>query len=132
MRLFGIDNKGEFKEFIEIQFQTNHQESVLEEWLESNPEGIVEDGKLLIIGRQVNTNLGSTIDLLAIDSRGDLVVLELKRDRTPRDTLAQSLEYASFVEQLNSEQIEEILCAYTNDDSVSLADYHRQYFKLWI
>ena len=47
MRLFGIDNNGEFKEFIEIQFQTSHQESVLEEWLESNPEGIIEDGNLL-------------------------------------------------------------------------------------
>ena len=130
MRLFGIDNNGEFKEFIEIPFQTSHQESVLEEWLESNPEGIIEDGNLLIIGRQVTTNLGSMIDLLAIDSRGDLVVLELKRDRTPRDTLAQSLEYVSFVEQLNLEQLEEILCTYTNDDSVSLADYHRQYFEL--
>lgn len=51
---------------------------------------------MCFIGRQVNTNLGTTIDLLALDGTGDVVVVELKRDRTPRDTLAQALEYASF------------------------------------
>ncbi|NOZ21813.1 MAG: DUF91 domain-containing protein [Planctomycetes bacterium] len=130
MRLFGIEPDDKFREFVETPFQANHEESVLEGWLESNPDGIVEDGALLIIGRQVSTNLGSVIDLLGIDRRGDVVVLELKRDRTPRDTLAQSLEYASFVEQLDAQQLEGILCSYLNDESASLADYHRQHFQL--
>ncbi len=130
MRVFGIEPDGKFKEYIQTPFQVQHEEAILEHWLESNPDGIVEDGKLLIIGRQVSTNLGSVIDLLALDRRGDVVVVELKRDRTPRDTLAQALEYVSFVEQLDTEQLEAILRAYLNDDSLSLAEHHREYFEL--
>jgi len=129
MRLFGIGPDDTFKEFVKTPFQSNHEESVLERWLESNPDGIVEDGKLLMIGRQVTTNLGSIIDLLAIDRQGDVVVLELKRDRTPRETLTQALEYASFVEGLDWEQIEDILRSYLGE-VVNLAEYHRQYFEL--
>jgi hypothetical protein len=130
MRLFGIEADGAFKEFVKTPFQSNHEEAVLENWLESNPDGIVEDSKLLMIGRQVATNLGSVIDLLALDRQGDVVVLELKRDRTPRETLAQALEYASFVEALDWEQLEDILRSYINDESINLAEYHRQYFEL--
>jgi RecB family endonuclease NucS len=120
MRVFGIEPDGKFKEYVQTPFQVQHEEAILESWLEGNPDGIVEDGKLLIIGRQVSTNLGSVIDLLALDRRGDVVVVELKRDRTPRDTLAQALEYVSFVVQLDTEQLEAILRSYLNDDSLSL------------
>ena len=77
MRLFGITSAAEFKEYVETPFQAEHQEAILEDWLESNPESIVEDGKLHIIGRQVTTNLGSVIDLLAVDRQGDVAVIEL-------------------------------------------------------
>lgn len=130
MRIFGIDDDGTFKEYGEIPFQQEHTEALLESWLEANPQNILEDGNLLIIGRQVTTNLGSVIDLLGIDRQGDLVVLELKRDRTPRETLAQVLEYASFVEELGAEQLETILRNYLNDESISLAEYHQQYFTI--
>ncbi len=130
MRIFTVQDDGKFSEYISKPFQALHQERILEEWLESNPDGIVEDGKLLIIGRQISTNLGSIIDLLALDREGDVVVIELKRDRTPRETLAQALEYASFVEGLNAEQLELILGQYLNDESIRLAEYHRQYFAL--
>jgi len=130
MRVFGIEPDGKFKEYVQTPFQVQHEEAILENWLETNPDGIVEDGKLLIIGRQVSTNLGSVIDLLALDRRGDVVVVELKRDRTPRDTLAQALEYVSFVAQLDTEQLEAILRSYLNDDSLSLAEHHREHFEL--
>lgn len=130
MRVFTIERDGSFTEYMSRPFQGVHQEKVLEEWLESNPDGIVEDGKLLIVGRQVSTDLGSTIDLLALDREGDVVVIELKRDRTPRETLAQALEYASFAEALSAEELEVILGQYLNEESVRLAEYHRQYFGL--
>lgn len=130
MKLYGISTESKFKEYVEIEFQLEHREALLEDWLENNPDDIVESGQLLIIGRQVTTNLGSFIDLLAIDKNGDVVVIELKRNRTPRDTIAQSLEYASFIEKLGYEQLEDILRSYTGDESLNLAQYHRDYFSL--
>ncbi len=130
MRVYGVEPDGKFREYIPTPFQAEHEEVILEDWLEENPDGILEDGKLLIIGRQVNTNLGTTIDLLALDRTGDVVVVELKRDRTPRDTLAQALEYASFAEQLDTDQLTAILQSYMNDESLALAEYHRESFEL--
>jgi len=130
MRVFAVQGDGTFKEFVRTRFEFDHQEADLEDWLENNPEGIVEDGKLMMIGRQVWTNLGGFIDLLAVDRQGDVAVIELKRNRTPRDILAQALEYTSFVETLDWETLEELLRQYLSDEGVDLADYHRQYFQL--
>ena len=81
MRVFGIQPDNKFKEYVHTPFQAEHEEAVLEEWLESNPDGILEDGSLLIIGRQVSTDLGSFIDLLGIetsaeDDRGEVLRVE--------------------------------------------------------
>jgi hypothetical protein len=130
MRIFSVKTDGKFEEFSQTDFQIDHQESILEKWLEDNSDDILEDGKLLIIGRQVITNLGSIIDLLGIDREGNTVVIELKRNRTPRDTLAQALEYASFVEELEVDQLEAIFQRYVNDDGINLATYHNSYFDI--
>ena len=39
----------------------------------------------MLIGRQERTGQGGIIDLLAIAPDGSLVLIEIKRDRTPRD-----------------------------------------------
>jgi len=129
MRVFRIDD-GKFTEFVRTEFSLEHEEAVLEEWLEANPDGIVDGERLLLIGRQVTTNLRGFVDLMGIDRDGDVVVVELKRGRTPRDTLAQALEYASFAERLDGVQLEAVLRKYLSDESVALAEYHRDYFGL--
>ncbi|OFR89540.1 hypothetical protein HMPREF2863_08990 [Micrococcus sp. HMSC067E09] len=63
---------------------------------------------LLVIGREVPTPHGTRIDILAMDGEGNLHVLELKRDRTPREVVAQVLDYASWTGQLPREEIREI------------------------
>ena len=68
--------------------------------------------------------------MLGVDRAGDVVVVELKRDRSPRDTIAQALEYASFVEHLGAGQLEGVLRSYINDELASLAEYHREHFQL--
>ncbi len=130
MKIFGIESDGNFRQYVKTSFQIDHEEAILEDWLESNPEDILEDGRILIIGRQVSTNLKGFVDLLGLDREGNVVVVELKRDRTPRDTLAQALEYVSFAERLDTEQLEELLRSYLNDESLSLAEHHREYFEL--
>ena len=66
----------------------------------------------MIIGRQVDTGFGSRVDLVAIDAVGDLVLLELKRDRTPREVIAQVLEYGAWVVKLRAEDIAQIYRRY--------------------
>ncbi|WP_256332786.1 endonuclease NucS domain-containing protein [Streptomyces sp. 2131.1] len=85
-------------------------EARLEELIEADPEIL---GKpLLLVGRQVQTDHGKVIDLLGMDAEGALHVLELKRDRTPREVVAQLLDYGSWVQDLSNEQVREIYSAY--------------------
>ena len=72
---------------------------------------------LLIVGRQVKTVYGGSIDLLALDADGRTHVLELKRDRTPRDVVAQTLDYGSWVQDLSVEDLEQIYTDYHGDDT---------------
>ena len=135
MRVFQIQREGMFVEYMQTPFENEHEESVLEDWLELNPECILEGGGILLIGRQEPTDLGGSIDLLGLDRQGNVVVVELKRDRTPRDAIAQALEYASFAAGLDTKRLESILRTYrlrTNqkDDSLTLAKCHRSHFKL--
>ena len=63
---------------------------------------------LILIGRQVPTGYGKLIDLLAIDADGRVWVIELKRDRTPREVVAQLLDYGSWVQEVSYEEIRTI------------------------
>lgn len=64
-------------------------EERLEEIIEARID-ILGLGTLFQIGRQVITDYGKRIDILAIDAQGDLHVVELKKDRTPREVVAQN------------------------------------------
>ena len=70
------------------------------------------DRNLLVIGRQVSTDFGGAIDLLCLDKRGDTVVIELKKGKTPREVTAQALDYASCVKVLSSERLADIADAH--------------------
>jgi len=57
---------------------------------------------LMPLARQVITPYGGRLDVLALDSEGTLVLLELKRDKTPREVVAQTLDYAAWVSTLSA------------------------------
>jgi len=128
MKLFTIDENGKLISYEEHDFEKIKQEADLEVLLENNPEYFFEGSRVLIIGRQVTTNLSSVIDLLGIDKTGNSVVVELKRGKTPRETVAQLLEYTSFVENLDYSQLNEIYQDYSGEEG-SLEDHHSQYFQ---
>ena len=68
----------------------------------------------MLIGRQERTGFGGIIDLLAIAPDGSLMLIELKRDKTPREIVAQSLDYASWVEDLTADKIALIYERFSN------------------
>jgi hypothetical protein len=78
-------------------------EQLLEDMIAASPE-ILSD-EWMLIGRQEQTGHGGRIDLLAIAPDGALVLIEIKRDRTPRDVVAQAIDYASWVKNLRAEDI---------------------------
>lgn len=82
----------------------------LEEWIASNPAILSSD--ILIIGRQTSTKSGP-LDFLAIDKSGNLIVVELKRDKLPREALAQAIDYASDIASWSLDKISEECTKYT-------------------
>ncbi|MFG2213152.1 endonuclease NucS domain-containing protein [Streptomyces sp. NPDC048638] len=103
--LWRVDDKP-----VRIATRPMRLEARLEELIEADPEIL---GKpLLLISRQVQTDHGKFIDLLGIDAEGGLHVLELKRDRTPREVVAQLLDYGSWVQDLSNERVREIYTTY--------------------
>ncbi|CAO1659107.1 Endonuclease NucS C-terminal domain-containing protein [Halomonas sp. NYA30] len=81
-------------------------ESLLEEQI-TKDISILSDHWLLI-GRQVYTDFGKYIDLMAIDATGSIIIIELKKHKTPRDVVAQTIDYAAWVENLTSEKFVQI------------------------
>ncbi len=53
----------------------------------------------------MRTDFGKYIDILAISSDGKISIIELKKDRTPREVVAKALDYASWVQNLSYRDI---------------------------
>ena len=94
-------------------------EARLEDLIETDPAVLGQP--LLLIGRQVTTSHGKRIDLLALDGDGALHLLELKRDRTPRDVIAQALDYGSWAASLTHEDVLDLYKAYRPDLPLEVA-----------
>ena len=82
----------------------------LEPWLESNAGILGPD--IVIIGRQTMSKSGP-IDLLGIDKTGNIVIVEIKRDKLPREALAQAIDYASDAAEWSVEKLGEICSEYS-------------------
>jgi hypothetical protein len=94
----------------------------LEKWIKSHPS--ILGAGILIIGEQVPTKSGF-IDFLAIDDSGNLVIIELKRDKLPREVLAQAMDYASDVATWDEDKIGEVCLRFTGQQ---IEDYLNENF----
>lgn len=84
----------------------------LQEWLANQPDALGED--LLIIQKEFDgfADTRERLDLLALDSDGQLVVIENKLDDSGRDVTWQALKYAAYVSSLTKAQIIDIYQQY--------------------
>jgi hypothetical protein len=92
-------------------------EQLLEEMIIAQPR--ILSSEWMLIGRQVDTGYGGRLDLLAVAPDGSLVLVELKRDRTPREVVAQALDYASWVEKQESNDLAAIYSRFRPSRSLS-------------
>jgi hypothetical protein len=93
------------------------KEALLEQMIVQAP-AILSD-RWLLIGRQVRTSHGGYIDLLALNQDGQLIIIELKRSLTPREVVAQALDYASWVQGLPPDKIAGVYDDYTRGGSLT-------------
>ncbi len=100
-------------------------EQRLEEILERDLSILGLD-ELLLIGRQVLTTYGKRVDLVAIDVDGRLHVIELKRDRTPREVVAQAMDYGHWVRGLDSDGVMDLFAR--RNSAVTFGDAFRERF----
>lgn len=107
-----------------LQVAKMDNERLLEDMIVAAPE-ILSD-EWMIIGRQVYTNSGKKVDLLAVAPDASLVLIEIKRDRTSREVVAQALDYASWVEQLEGEDLETIYGRFQEGCSLK-ADFKKHF-----
>ena len=114
-QLFRVDPKSRAADRIEeVDFgQLGLQERRdIQEWVAANP-GILGDD-LLIIGKEFSgfDRSNERLDLVAIDSGGVLVVIELKRDDTGADAHWQAIKYASYFQHATADAIIEMAASY--------------------
>jgi hypothetical protein len=100
------------------------EERLLEDMIAAAPRMLSDEW--MLIGRQEDTGFGGRIDLLALAPDASLVLIELKRDRTPREVVAQTLDYACWVEKLHAEDIAAIYDRFAPGKSLS-EDFHQRF-----
>lgn len=87
----------------------------LETWIKTDPS-ILGEG-ILLFGEQVQTKSGP-VDFLGIDKEGNILVIELKRGKLPRDVLTQAIDYASDVATYTLDKLNEICKDYTKEKNL--------------
>jgi len=103
-------------EFKDFNFRERYD---IQEWVESNPEILGE--KLLIISKDLTffSNTKERPDLIAIDTNGDIVIIELKRDDSGLNVEWQAIKYASYLSKFTVNDIfnlyEKYLSKYQNE-----------------
>ncbi len=101
-RLFNINNN----ELIESKRKSLDFENKIQKWVMNDLSLVGVDG--IVIGEQVTTDHGPRMDILAMDREGNLIIIELKRDKTSRNLVAQALDYASWVCHLSTNEVYEL------------------------
>lgn len=99
-------------------------ERLLEEILEADIALLGLPNPLMLLGRQVATDFAGRVDLLAIDQEGTLYVIEIKKDRTPREVVAQAMDYGYWVGRLGYDDVRTMFSNYRQG-----ADFEEEFRK---
>lgn len=103
-------------------------EKQLEEILEADLAVLGLPNALMLVGRQVITDFSGRVDLLAIDQEGTLYVIEIKKDRTPREVVAQAMDYGYWVGRLGYDDVQAIYSSHHR--GADFEDDFRKAFEL--
>ena len=104
---------------------------ISKELLDSGPrleKWLIEDISILsqnlaVIGSQVVSPYGKMIDILAINSNGELVIIVFKRDRPNNEVIFQVLDSATWVKELCNEELTNILNTYGKSEYKDIEEF---------
>ena len=94
-------------------------EALLEKMIVAAPQ--ILSPEWMIIGQQEETGHGGRIDLLALAPDGTVILIELKRGRTPRDVVAQAIDYAVWAEKLDAQALSAIYGRFSKGGNLASA-----------
>jgi hypothetical protein len=101
------------------------QEKAIENWISKNPKLLFPNEEVMIIGQSISGQ--NMADILALDTLGRLVVVEIKRDWSDRATVAQLLEYAANLQGAGYERLSEEASKYRRWKDKDLIAAFRQF-----
>ena len=103
MEVYRWEGKG-FRQLDPLRFG---EERDFEDLLEQDAALLLGE-RIFVISRQATIETSRKLDLLALDSQGSCVVIELKRGRASRTAIAQILEYAAVVAKFSHADLERL------------------------
>lgn len=89
------------------------ERSDIEEWIASSPDVLGED-LLVLKTEHIIPDNKLRIDILALDTNGNIVVVELKRDWSGSGLDWQAIKYASYCQKLTVERLCQLLAEREN------------------
>ncbi len=102
MEIYRWKEKG-FRQLDPLRFG---EERDFEDLLEQDPALLLGNERTCVISRQAPIGRSQKVDLLALDQHGNCIIIELKRGKPSRTTIAQILEYAAAVAKLSFADLE--------------------------
>lgn len=76
--------------------ELDKKENDVEEILRKNIDKISDDENMLVIGQQVRNEANGRSDLTAIDGNGDIVLIEIKRDKSDIEMRKEAFEFQAI------------------------------------
>lgn len=125
MEVYRIDSDNLFR----VKERELSSEKSLENYLIRSDGAEIGDVEVLYIDQQGSPGEGGIFDIIGIDEQGDIVIIELKRGRSPRDIVAQALEYAASIRNEDYGQLEDRYRNFIEEDEASLQAKHTSYFE---
>lgn len=89
----------------EEDFPSENREKDLHKLLKNYPkiiESLLSDEQeIRLLGSEIRLPSGGRLDLLFVTSKGNLILVELKRERSHREAIAQLFDYASDIQSMS-------------------------------
>jgi hypothetical protein len=119
--------KIESDDVIKISKEPFDSEHRLEKWLIDDIS--ILKPNLALIGSQVVSPYGKNIDILAINSSGELAIIVFKRDKPNHEVIAQVLDSATWIKDLCNDELTNILNTYGKSEYKDIEEFFTATFN---